>query len=541
GISLNRLMGIAPGISDIYILKCLDHDGFSVGMSVDSALSWIADSPSQVDIANLSLGGKGLNLTGTDYMSRQADYAALAGVCVVVAAGNNYQEFNYQDGCVSLPGVAKNVITVGSVNDGSSPNGAFASGADRISYFSNRGPTGDYRVKPDIVAPGSVISAPMAGSVNDYQDQAGTSMAAAHVSGVIAQLFQKFPQMRGKPDMVRAYLMSTAQDLGQGSQDQGAGRIDAFAALADDSGQFINGWFQGVVGDGSGLVPSLAEHFIEVPMDAARLRVFLVWHEQPAGAGASLAVLNNLDLLVEQIPEGDVRVQSSNKYDNVESVVIEPPLPGTYRIQVAATELALGQTVQTYSVAYSIVRGDRYDDVDIELAVPQSRIGIGDTFIVSATLSTTTASTAAIEASISIPQECLIESAALYLSDGTKMAWEYDTPFVYQNELTNLTPGELNVSAGPRRIDWHVRAFASVAYQITVSVRDVRHPEIVASDVILIGDAQPDQVLSSTPVTPNGDNVTDSLQPWCGGDAIPLFLLSGLYISWWTTVRRKRV
>ena len=131
---------------------------------------------------------------------------------------------------MSLPGVAKNAITAGSVNDDSSSNGIFEAGADRISCFSGRGPTGDNRVKPDIVACGSMITATMAGNAYGYQEMAGTSMATAQVSGVIAQLLQKIPQMRGQPDLIRAYLMATAQDLGQRSQDQGAGRYGRWTA-----------------------------------------------------------------------------------------------------------------------------------------------------------------------------------------------------------------------------------------------------------------------------------------------------------------------
>jgi len=541
GAGSSRYTGIAPGIDDIYALKILDDFGDSVGTSVEDGLQWVRNSSDRIDIANLSLGGAGLNLMGTDYLSREADYTALAGVCVVVAAGNEFERYNYQDGSVTFPGVAKNVITVGSVNDDSSSNDPYPAGADRISNFSGRGPTGDNRVKPDVVAPGSIITAPRAGDHTGYTDLAGTSMATAHVSGIIAQLLQKYPAMRNQPALIRAHLMATAQDIGQRSEDQGAGRVDAFAALTDDSNLFNNGWFQGVVSDSQTAVGAVDEYNITVPDDAVTLRVFLVWHEPPAGAGAGRAVINNLDLLVEKTPGGDNRTVSDSLYDNVESVIIDSVPAGTYRIQVTATELALGQMQQDYSLAYSIVRGTRTDQVDIDLAVPPDRIAIGETFTVSANLTTACASTAAVEAAISIPRECLIESATLQFTDGSMTEFVYDTPFVYQDVLANITAGELIADTRSCRIDWNIRAFASIAYEINVSARSVRHGGISASGFLLVGDAQPDQVLGTSPDDPiYTESLPQNLQPLCGSAPTTLFVTCGLLFCRMGSNRRRR-
>ena len=79
-----------------------------------------------------------------------------SGVVVVAAAGNRgYQNFETADGVfesyaafsVTDPGNADGVITVGSTH-------RFWPHTYGVSFFSSRGPTGDGRLKPDLVAPG---------------------------------------------------------------------------------------------------------------------------------------------------------------------------------------------------------------------------------------------------------------------------------------------------------------------------------------------------------------------------------------------------
>ena len=98
-----------------------------------------------------------------------------------------------------------------------------------VSYFSSRGPTGDGRVKPDLVAPGEKITAPVPGSGLKTLD--GTSQAAPHVSGAAALLLARHPELIGDPARVKELLCSTATDLGRDRSFQGAGLVDALRAL----------------------------------------------------------------------------------------------------------------------------------------------------------------------------------------------------------------------------------------------------------------------------------------------------------------------
>ena len=48
-------------------------------------------------------------------------------------------------------------------------------------------------MKPNLVAPGTSITSAKAGTTNRYTTKSGTSMAAAHVTGLAATLMQHYP------------------------------------------------------------------------------------------------------------------------------------------------------------------------------------------------------------------------------------------------------------------------------------------------------------------------------------------------------------
>jgi len=169
-----------------------------------------------------------------------------SGVAVVVSAGNGgYSSFvtaaekavaRYSDISITDPGNADLVITVGSTHR-EMPH------MYGVSYFSSRGPTGDGRMKPDIVAPGERIISCAAGieaakyGMNGgevsvlYCEQTGTSMAAPHVSGAIAAFLSVRREFIGEPEQVKKVFLDSAIDLRRERKFQGAGLLDVMKVL----------------------------------------------------------------------------------------------------------------------------------------------------------------------------------------------------------------------------------------------------------------------------------------------------------------------
>ncbi len=154
-----------------------------------------------------------------------------SGVVVVAAAGNRgYQNFetsegqfeNYAAFSVTDPGNADGVITVGATH-------RYWPHTYGVSFFSSRGPTGDGRIKPDLVAPGEKIRAPVLD--NAWGDLDGTSMAAPHVSGAAAMLMARYSEMVGQPRRIKEVICRSATDLGREKTFQGHGMLDVLRAF----------------------------------------------------------------------------------------------------------------------------------------------------------------------------------------------------------------------------------------------------------------------------------------------------------------------
>jgi subtilisin family serine protease len=257
-------VGAAPGAS----LVDISTGAVLLIVGADSALNWVLehhDAPCgagvpastcpPIKVTNNSYGPTGGGAFDPNSATVKLQRAlASAGVVTVWAAGNDGG-----DGSSSLtnpPGQdpTGGILSVASYNDQETGT---RDGA--VSSYSSRGAKTDSSTWPDISAPGENITSscrvylpicssgldprngPGATDIGTFNTISGTSMAAPHIAGIVAQLFQAVPT--ATPAQIEAALKGSAYRYTNGaaysstggyttSFDKGTGLVDVVAAVA---------------------------------------------------------------------------------------------------------------------------------------------------------------------------------------------------------------------------------------------------------------------------------------------------------------------
>jgi serine protease AprX len=236
---VGRYMGVAPK-ANLISVKVSDDDGDTTVLDVIYGLQFVVDHKDDLGIrvVNLSLTSSVAESYRTDPLDAAVEAAWFAGIVVVAASGNDGTS---PDAVSYAPGNDPYVITTGAIDD----RGTRALDDDALAPWSSRGVTQDGVAKPEILAPGTRLVAPLAPR-SDFQDLcrkcmvgrsyfrlSGTSMATAVVSGSAALLLEKRPSLT--PNQVKGALVSTRREV------PGVGAVvDANAAL-DGSGSANGG------------------------------------------------------------------------------------------------------------------------------------------------------------------------------------------------------------------------------------------------------------------------------------------------------------
>jgi subtilisin family serine protease len=258
-VPTEQVRGMAPNCR-LISLRVLDGNGDGRSSDVIRALDYVReklnDNPKLLRVhgVNLSVGYEfdaEMFACGQSPICAEVNRLVQSGVVVVAAAGNT--GFGTVAAAVrptkvglsntiNDPGNAESAITVGATHRDS----PYTFG---VSYFSSKGPTGDGRLKPDLVAPGERITSCGAGKrlkkarqaaaqlpaetgpAAYYMEDSGTSMAAPHVSGAIAAFLSIRREFIGKPLEVKRIFLSTASPLGRERYFEGHGLIDLIRAI----------------------------------------------------------------------------------------------------------------------------------------------------------------------------------------------------------------------------------------------------------------------------------------------------------------------
>ncbi len=221
-------IGVAPGARWI-ACRCMDN-GWGTPATYLECLQWFlapaGDSSQSPDIINNSWSCPPSEGCSQATLESAVQTVIDAGIMLVASNGNQGPS------CATTldpPGLYRQSYSVGAADSG-----------ENLASFSSRGPVqydGETYIKPDITAPGVNIRS--SAKNGGYVAMSGTSMAAPHISGVIALLWSGHPGLRGKMDLTRQIFNSTAQSLdytgcgdppGVPNNGYGWGRVDVLAA-----------------------------------------------------------------------------------------------------------------------------------------------------------------------------------------------------------------------------------------------------------------------------------------------------------------------
>jgi subtilisin family serine protease len=246
-------VGVGPrlGLASYNIFEEIPDCG--VCSYTDSRWATMIDAAARgFSVINLSLGhtvvlgGKGSTAVSAAIAAerRVAAYVNRAGTLIVAAAGNS--SFNLAGPIVHVPGDIQGIVNVGATGIRPLPRYPQSDAYDVLGFYSNYGapvtlsaPGGDtgpddccgdnqvdpteYLILSTAVYPGHPCSADASCPVG-YEWKAGTSMAAAHVAGVVGLMRDANPTL--SPRQVTAILKRTAMRVGA-RQQFGHGIIDA--------------------------------------------------------------------------------------------------------------------------------------------------------------------------------------------------------------------------------------------------------------------------------------------------------------------------
>ncbi len=260
GADPRRLDGAAPGAS---IVSLSVGAGLNI-LGADAALNWVLENHAApcgagvstavcppIRVTNNSYGPSGGGACDPESATVKLQRALAAeGVVTVWAAGNDGG-----DGSESLSNPPGQAPTPGILSGASDDAGGTGTRDGVVSDFSSRGSATDPSTWPDISAPGTDIEsacrpylvicstglAPVNGpgplDIGTFNTISGTSMAAPHIAGIVAQLFQADPT--ATPAEIEAALTGTAHRFTDGSAyvggtsyDKGHGLVDVPAAVA---------------------------------------------------------------------------------------------------------------------------------------------------------------------------------------------------------------------------------------------------------------------------------------------------------------------
>ena len=297
----------------------------------------------------------------------------------VIPPANCSQGYN----CIGYGSLAKNIITVGAVNQLTTPGNKYTTSTDVVKgSFSSAGPRKDGAVKPDLSAVG--VNMYMANSgTGTYTVTFGTSFATPIVTGIAGALTQIQRGISGNnnfifnADEMKALLTHTANEAGRPGPDvwYGWGLVDGKKAAQ----VLVNRLNEESYLERANLQSNVPFSKEIKATGNEPLKVSISWVDPAIAFFTSDAdmqnnhtsrIVNDLDLRVVEVGSGTIfypwkldianpnanATKGDNMVDNVEQIVIDSPVAdGIYRIEVSNKNTLVNQEGNTASQDFAWV------------------------------------------------------------------------------------------------------------------------------------------------------------------------------------------
>lgn len=280
-------------------------------------------------------GSYGLTRLASDVSTSLGDYThtfdalAWSGGFTSVFANGNTNVINYASPTISAtPANGFNSIAVGGTDDlARTPTDAKDDTVSTESAFVAPPSLHNDRVKPDVLAPMTVCIISSC--------SVGTSFSAPLVTGLVADLMQKLPIARGRPDVVKALLVANARAIAGTQVGAGFGQVSGVKLTGALPWGTQRGLFMARTATCSDL--RATTNVLELtPADAFPVRVAMTWLSNGSNGAPNNEPVHDLDLLVVQLSNNAV-VGSSSRFDSTIEVVDFTPIPNErYQVRVSA-------------------------------------------------------------------------------------------------------------------------------------------------------------------------------------------------------------
>ncbi len=271
--------------------------------------------------------------------------------------------------------VGKNTLDVGD----------YSIDSDNLNASSSRGPVKDGRLKPEIIASGSnVVST---GPNNAYSAGYGTSHSAPFVTAVWALLTERYKQLHSgslpKSALLKNIICNTADDMGNPGPDYswGFGLINPRKAVETIEN---NNYYTGTAVTGSS-----NSNIINLPVGTKKVKILLYWHDKEASPLATNALVNDVDLSVDNngttyfpwvlnpapASVNNNAIRAIDRFNNIEQVTIDNPAP-TITVNVGGYNIPHGP--QEYYISYEIIK----DGIILEHPIGGERFNPGSSEVI---------------------------------------------------------------------------------------------------------------------------------------------------------------